>query len=750
MSTLKDLTRNSVQSGLSASKWLSLCKLFVSKNQPAQDVDVGSQLSTSVLVLFSDYPGDPTLQAYLKCAIQDGMIPLATFVRSFLAAAKSPSMHNSSTLDMLCRIAVDYHYSTGLDPIGSLVPLTESPAVVFETVHHALSLLKTAFDLPATHFHQFTTSASELLILLLTCVNDFTQLNTNQAVTHFAEDASGLLAQPGLSPDVKHVLEQFILSLSYLLGEDAKAAREAEMVHSTLGKSHAVTPNSDSEIVSCSLLLRSLVARRVSEFGAGDGRHAIVLLIALVRSSSWTPTAFYTQLLLAAATCVAQEANSGVSTKSSLLWRAFVIGRLPHLISMFTQAVELDGVTISDWRQAMSAALASLLQEEDILAKCDLLYHHAGSDSTASLQHPFLGEFLHQLSTAGVIEPGFVSTLRTNLSMSELHPRMQSEAQEHASELDAYIESKLGIDTSADDIASLIERIWQDSCSHAAFAEAVRRRFRNCASSLDIEALGHLCEILYTHEFAMEILSLHVTLSDLVGQALVILEDYDCETVGKSCLKVPYYCLIVGFSTVTLSTTALQHGDRRPSPAILNSAASLYRMEELTGEESAAFATWHKALFDSGSEGIEDSILRSTRPKTLLHIAATLVCHAVAMCAENKLDKDVLNNGISYFLGPLLNWTLVGVIKVLLMEIQHRSYAPPVHLQVEVLQTLLQSTSCPKQVLKLVAAAILRALPEGNVQGQQRMVQFDPVPIRQVALKTLGLPIEGQGTRPHK
>ena len=41
---------------------------------------------------------------------------------------------------------------------------------------------------------------------------------------------------------------------------------------------------------------------------------------------------------------------------------------------------------------------------------------------------------------------------------------------------------------------------------------------------------------------------------------------------------------------------------------------------------------------------------------------------------ERKMDKEVLNNGISYFLGPLLNWTLAGVIRTLLMDIQRRRY----------------------------------------------------------------------------
>jgi mediator of RNA polymerase II transcription subunit 5 len=34
------------------------------------------------------------------------------------------------------------------------------------------------------------------------------------------------------------------------------------------------------------------------------------------------------------------------------------------------------------------------------------------------------------------------------------------------------------------------------------------------------------------------------------------------------------------------------------------------------------------------------------------------------------MDIEVMNNGISYFLGPLLNWTLLGVAKALLREIR--------------------------------------------------------------------------------
>jgi mediator of RNA polymerase II transcription subunit 5 len=40
------------------------------------------------------------------------------------------------------------------------------------------------------------------------------------------------------------------------------------------------------------------------------------------------------------------------------------------------------------------------------------------------------------------------------------------------------------------------------------------------------------------------------------------------------------------------------------------STAAIYAAEVLSGDDMAAFGVWFKALFDSSSEGIEDTILR--------------------------------------------------------------------------------------------------------------------------------------------
>jgi len=59
------------------------------------------------------------------------------------------------------------------------------------------------------------------------------------------------------------------------------------------------------------------------------------------------------------------------------------------------------------------------------------------------------------------------------------------------------------------------------------------QRFSSATTQLDIESLSHITKALYSHNHSTDILTLHVNIPDLVSQALLFLELYDCETVGK-------------------------------------------------------------------------------------------------------------------------------------------------------------------------------------------------------------------------
>ena len=80
-------------------------------------------------------------------------------------------------------------------------------------------------------------------------------------MVHFA-DVNELLQNFRLSPDVRHALESFGLLLSLAVGDDAKVARESQVIRTEpilRDKGDMLGSNSNTDIVTLSLLLRHLV-----------------------------------------------------------------------------------------------------------------------------------------------------------------------------------------------------------------------------------------------------------------------------------------------------------------------------------------------------------------------------------------------------------------------------------------------------------------------------------------------------------
>ncbi|KAJ6610072.1 mediator complex subunit Med5-domain-containing protein [Mycena sp. CBHHK59/15] len=699
-------------------------------------------LQDSVLVLYRSYPGDPDLQEYLKSAIQAGMLSIATFVSTLLQAARSTELHAPATLDMLCRIALDAHYSSGsgLPAVSSVVSFSDSPMTVSNTLQDALALLQIAHGLPMSHFHQLRTSASELVILLFSCA-DMSQVPQSPAMV-ILHDASAMINHVSISQDVRQVLEAFTLSLTLLLGEDVKVNPDAQIMQSlqvALGKSDGVASNSNSntDTVSFSLTLSYLVTHRADEFGSGSGGDPAALFVSLLRWTSWTPAVFYTQLLLSAFICLSESVSASPS-----LWRAFIIGRLPHILISFEKILNSDNATPENWRGALQIAVTTTFRRSELLERCERrLMNQATSPHaphTEDFSRSFTRDFLRQLLLSGLVDQAFILVVDPSFANSTSY-HLQTEAQDAGLDLDSYIYSKLSPDLDFEDARVWIERIWNDSSGHKTFAEVALRRFTSSAASLDTETLSHLCRIFYLCDAALDMISLHLKISDLLFQALLFLEESDCETVGDPQTAVSHLGDVVLFvqSTLTrfhLETDIFTFRGRAISSAFLRSTAVVHRIDELSEEDAVAFNAWYKALFDSSSEGIEDTILRSTQPKILLRISASLFSHAIK---DANIDNDVLVNGISYFTGPLLRWTLIGVVLALIQEIRLKGFSAPKHFSV--LQTLLLSSACPRPVHCLCGQSIIALLSDKRVKNIASTAHFDALAIHQVTASALGL-----------
>jgi len=409
-------------------------------------------------------------------------------------------------------------------------------------------------------------------------------------------------------------------------------------------------------------------------------------------------------------------------------------------------ALESERIAQIDPRQVIRIALSTLSSRMEILAQCDsrdesLNGPDAMNEDTDS-PRPLLRELLEQCMLVGLIDHAFAMSLDSSVT-GEFASKAYIEAQESGTSFEMYLDMKVAPDTSFEDALSFLNRVRTDFGCHAELAQVIHKRFTSLVILQDVESLSHLSKILYTGDGILDIISLHVRISDFVASGLAFLEDYDCETVGDPQTALVHLGDVVLFLQWVVSTYHLSRESFVWDLRVLHaSTLETYQYGELSGEETMAFGAWFKALFDSNSEGIEDAIIRSTKPRILCRISAILFSQAISLCSIHKIDTDVLNNGVSYFLGPLLNWTLVGVVKALLQEIQQKGFAAPIHLAV--LQTLLLSSFCPQPVRCLCAQGILRMFSGSKARGLGQAGAFDVTSILAVASEALGLHDEGR------
>ena len=200
------------------------------------------------------------MRDYLRLAIQDGTLSLNTFISTFLT--RLVELERPSTLDMLCRLAIDCRFTAGMPSVPPSSPFGQ-PQSQLVNVHNAISLLHLAYSSTSTHFHPLTESASELLLMLLETINHDTQFSSHE-LAPLLSSGQDLLAHYRLPTGLQQVLESYLLSLAVLL-QDEKATRQAQVMHTlqmAIGKGDIAGSNSMStDIVMCGLILHALVSQ---------------------------------------------------------------------------------------------------------------------------------------------------------------------------------------------------------------------------------------------------------------------------------------------------------------------------------------------------------------------------------------------------------------------------------------------------------------------------------------------------------
>ncbi|EGO04872.1 hypothetical protein SERLA73DRAFT_173980 [Serpula lacrymans var. lacrymans S7.3] len=723
--SLADLTRSCFQNGISPEQWTSHCQMFIGRNDPYYgSSNSGTALSNSVISLYHRHPGDTRLHDYLRNGLDEGMISVVDFVATLLQAVRSPELRDD-TLDILCKIALDTHRWVAKLPMVSYVAIANShtAVIMMDVVQDAFTLLRTVNSSSSSRFHTLLFSTSKLIVVILSWVPDISRVSASRAALLLA-DANDILHTSQLLPDVRQALQSFALSLSFLIGNDAKVAREAQMMqtlHLALGKKETLGPDR-SDVITCTMLLQALVTCRGGDFGPGCVANTVAMFFGMQRWNAWSTSALYTHLLIAAFTCTqAQNTHRG-----SLIWKSFMIGRLPFLLLALEKVFEIHGIAKIDCQSAMQASLSSVFEHfgwVNFLHR-DVTDH---SDESHTSTSRFIRRFLHSLVDVNAINSAFIRT-----STNSTTHTLQAEAYIHGQDMETYLNLKLIQEQNQNETDSTVKRICQDPGSHVIFAKMIQKHFLSFSKAFDVELLGRLSRLLFSHNPVLDILSVYITISLLISEAMAFLSGYDCETVGDPQTALSHLGNVVLF--VQVASARFQLMRELPS----SDFAHFELIPSIEGFGGPCTTLWFKALFDTNSEGIEDTILRSTNPTNLLIISSTVFSHAIRARYEGKMDQDVFSNGISYFMSPLLKWTLVSIVKVMLSEIQRECLAASVH--IEVLRTLLLSPSCPPSVLNLCGADILKMLSIGLPlpPSSSRQV-YDLDIIRNTALQSLAV-----------
>lgn len=98
-------------------------------------------------------------------------------------------------------------------------------------------------------------------MLLIHCVGDLSQVSNQQIVISYAA-VLDILQSTRLDNDVRNGLENLMMSLSLLIGDDVKMAQEVQVMQTmqvSLGRADATGSSTPTDLASCSFLLRQLV-----------------------------------------------------------------------------------------------------------------------------------------------------------------------------------------------------------------------------------------------------------------------------------------------------------------------------------------------------------------------------------------------------------------------------------------------------------------------------------------------------------
>ncbi|BGP26781.1 hypothetical protein JCM10295v2_005741 [Rhodotorula toruloides] len=435
----------------------------------------------------------------------------------------------------------------------------------------------------------------------------------------------------------------------------------------------------------------------------------VALLVSRVLSDPFLPTQQLRSSLLALIRYRTAQSAFRKSTpqKALVLLLSEVLGGLLHTLQepkradvvleslLFAKVPGvLKDVTTVDNLDKLPEALAQALRlVPGRLAKAGSVGGMDVDRSASSLSN----QFVVACCQVHLLLPDVGASLAREVDVGELQPVMIEDYQHRLAT------------GSIDDFKQVLDEAVHSYAPQQGIASAISSLFAAKAQSADLAGLTDLCDVLAENKDAMSVVFLHIEPRELLRPVRHVLDSFDTSQENSDDINpIERYGSLVLFVQLAADRFKLldnlaYHLDSSTSfiTSWLRSASAVYAISTMSDDERNVVSGWIGALF---GEGISDDLMHATNPRTLLRVAPTILKQSLKARQTGIVDMDSLRDALSYFLQELLRFTLPGVLKWLIAEIEQTTA------MLDLLQVLVFSDALPSAVLELVALDLARLL----------------------------------------
>ncbi|PVG04021.1 hypothetical protein CPB86DRAFT_722998 [Serendipita vermifera] len=705
---MDEVTKRSFENGLTAVEWLAVLQAAASADPNAITNTSLISVANTLFNLLAQWPANQAIVEYMAGLLKSQLLPLHMFTSVFLRTTRSSEAIDPRSLDMVCQLIISTTQASPLDTIVSVVDPLEPIATTLLDIYN---LMRRALGVPYTTIHDLQSSASNILLLALQYSRPFLPQLSSTEILQLLTLGHEISQQPNIRPELLNLLENVNQLLTSLLAvSNTLPSTHGEILAMSMPQPE-LAPSETSDIVSCSLLIRNLVDYRAHLYGCGNIDHTITMIMGLFRWTGSSIQSFYTEIIRASTLHFIQSFQLRIADPLGLqVWSSFIHGALPRILKRF---IESSGVPNSQntVQSAVTAAFEMLQPQLEFALPFPVPME---TDDLIAIRNPssFRTEFLNSLVSFGILDSTGAKSIQESWSEKTSPCPLLNEFSSQGQTLDELLDNF--VQSSGDEQKRILELFVTDPCHQNSFIEGLITKTEELANSFDLIALSTVCETLYTHPSALDVLALHTSIPSFIKTFLRLVEKLDWSSIDDPQTSLTYFGNIILFLQSTigrfkLNITTLEDPSEHLRADYVIPMRVLERKSDLDLEETKAYEDWYKALFDPNSDGVDDFLVRSYNPKILLKLSPVLVSEAIRACEQRSGDQkqlDSLRNGISYFQDPLLSWTLVGVVRCIALQLERKGPHAPIH--ADILQRVIAAST--PILVKLLQRTLMRVL----------------------------------------